>query len=671
MMKIKRIEMHNIRSYINEAIEIPDGTMLLEGDIGSGKSTILMAIEFALFGGGDIDYSSLLRIGEDSGYVELAIEVDGKDYTLYRELKRNAKSGKIEHKTCHISSTAGRTPYSATEMKTAVLKLLKFREPKNARASSVVYRYSVYTPQEEMRIILENKPDERLNTMRKIFNLEKYSTAADNARTAAKNLGTKKEVQQDKLKEEPDIIKKKEEDEENLNLYRMKLKDNEAKKEKLESDISDTDKEYENAKKKYDDLKMKNNDLKTHQKLLLDKMKEKDDKVKSIERRINTVKELQKQTQDIIIPEVIENVDELNSKIDDIIKEIGNIEHMKGEKTGIIKKYEDMTANGICPLCGREVYQGEFEPKLKDLKKEYEEINTKASKLQDELKELKQRRDHATKTREMARQREDLLNKAKHEEEYIAEAHKDLATINKYIQEENEIINRLSGEVGGLESADKKLRDIERKKRELNDMKMKLEGEVRDAKAHIDETERRLEEYGRKFEEFGKARQKVERYSNLISFLQDVFIPALAEAEQSIMVSLNREMNELVSSWFAKLVPDPMKEITIDDNFTPIIRQSGYDMDVSSLSGGEKSAVALSYRLALNAIVNNYVGNVGVLILDEPTDGFSKEQLQKFGDVLRDINSEQIILVSHEAELENVADRVMRVEKSEGVSHID
>jgi len=200
---------------------------------------------------------------------------------------------------------------------------------------------------------------------------------------------------------------------------------------------------------------------------------------------------------------------------------------------------------------------------------------------------------------------------------------------------------------------------------------MKLEGEVRDAKAHIDETERRLKEYGRKFEEFGKARQKVERYSNLISFLQDVFIPALAEAEQSIMVSLNREMNELVSSWFAKLVPDPMKEITIDDNFTPIIRQSGYDMDVSSLSGGEKSAVALSYRLALNAIVNNYVGNVGVLILDEPTDGFSKEQLQKFGDVLRDINSEQIILVSHEAELENVADRVMRVEKSEGVSHID
>ncbi|MGC8699194.1 MAG: hypothetical protein ACP5RE_03365, partial [Candidatus Acidifodinimicrobium sp.] len=58
------------------------------------------------------------------------------------------------------------------------------------------------------------------------------------------------------------------------------------------------------------------------------------------------------------------------------------------------------------------------------------------------------------------------------------------------------------------------------------------------------------------------------------------------------------------------------------------------------------------------------------LILDEPTDGFSKEQLQKFGDVLRGISSPQVILVSHEAELENVADRIVKIEKSEGVSQI-
>ncbi|MCX8194387.1 MAG: AAA family ATPase, partial [Candidatus Pacearchaeota archaeon] len=49
-MLIKRIRLHNIRSYLDEEIKLPAGKVLLSGDIGSGKSTILLAIEFALFG---------------------------------------------------------------------------------------------------------------------------------------------------------------------------------------------------------------------------------------------------------------------------------------------------------------------------------------------------------------------------------------------------------------------------------------------------------------------------------------------------------------------------------------------------------------------------------------------------------------------------------------------
>ncbi|WP_075057757.1 AAA family ATPase [Thermogymnomonas acidicola] len=52
-MKILSLEMKNIRSYVEERIDFPEGNILFEGDIGSGKSTILMAVEFALFGLGD------------------------------------------------------------------------------------------------------------------------------------------------------------------------------------------------------------------------------------------------------------------------------------------------------------------------------------------------------------------------------------------------------------------------------------------------------------------------------------------------------------------------------------------------------------------------------------------------------------------------------------------
>jgi exonuclease SbcC len=62
--------------------------------------------------------------------------------------------------------------------------------------------------------------------------------------------------------------------------------------------------------------------------------------------------------------------------------------------------------------------------------------------------------------------------------------------------------------------------------------------------------------------------------------------------------------------------------------------------------------------------------NSNLLILDEPTDGFSKNQLSKVKDVLREMNSEQIILVSHEAELETYVDNVFQISKSEGYSRV-
>jgi exonuclease SbcC len=56
------------------------------------------------------------------------------------------------------------------------------------------------------------------------------------------------------------------------------------------------------------------------------------------------------------------------------------------------------------------------------------------------------------------------------------------------------------------------------------------------------------------------------------------------------------------------------------------------------------------------------------LILDEPTDGFSKEQLYKIRDILEELKCPQVILVSHEKELEGFADHIFRVQKSDGVS---
>ena len=73
-------------------------------------------------------------------------------------------------------------------------------------------------------------------------------------------------------------------------------------------------------------------------------------------------------------------------------------------------------------------------------------------------------------------------------------------------------------------------------------------------------------------------------------------------------------------------------KIKLDEEFTPIIEQNGYETEYTHLSGGEKTAAALSYRLALNQVINTLMSTINtknILMLDEPTDGFSQEQLER------------------------------------------
>ena len=58
------------------------------------------------------------------------------------------------------------------------------------------------------------------------------------------------------------------------------------------------------------------------------------------------------------------------------------------------------------------------------------------------------------------------------------------------------------------------------------------------------------------------------------------------------------------------------------------------------------------------------------IISVEPTDGFSKEQLFKVRDILTELKCPQIIIVSHERELESFADQIFQLIKSENVSRI-
>ena len=140
------------------------------------------------------------------------------------------------------------------------------------------------------------------------------------------------------------------------------------------------------------------------------------------------------------------------------------------------------------------------------------------------------------------------------------------------------------------------------------------------------------------------------------------------------MVKVNNEFNEFFKQWFSMLIEDESMSVRIDDEFTPIIEQNGYETELVNLSGGEKTSCALAYRLALNKVINDMVGSIktkDLIILDEPTDGFSSEQLDRVREVIEQIGMKQIVIVSHEEKIESFVNHIIRVEKKEHVSEIN
>src|SRR3989344_6861886 len=193
-MKLHKIILENIRSYTLQEFEFPLGSILLAGDVGSGKSTILLALEFGLFGlRPGLSGDSLLRNGAKKGSVLLHFEVEKKDIILQRVLKRSSAS--VSQEPGYIIVNGKREDVSPIELKERVLALLHYPAEFLTKSKGLVYRYTVYTPQEEMKHILFSEKEHRLEILRKVFGVDKYKRVRDNAKiyvSALKN--TKKEL---------------------------------------------------------------------------------------------------------------------------------------------------------------------------------------------------------------------------------------------------------------------------------------------------------------------------------------------------------------------------------------------------------------------------------------------------------------------------------------------
>ena len=135
-----------------------------------------------------------MRHGKNEGFVELKFDMEGKEIVIKRTLKKGKDA--IKQETGYIITNDVKKELSPVEMKAEVFELLGYPRDLVSKGKDLIYRYTVYTPQEEMKRILMEDKDMRLNTLRKVFNIDRYKRIKENSAVFIRALKEKrKEVE--------------------------------------------------------------------------------------------------------------------------------------------------------------------------------------------------------------------------------------------------------------------------------------------------------------------------------------------------------------------------------------------------------------------------------------------------------------------------------------------
>ncbi len=681
-MILKRIVLNNIRSYENQEVVFPEGSTLLSGDIGSGKTSVLLGIEFGLFGlQPGQKGSSLLRNNANFGGVVIEFEIDGKNIIVERTIK---KSKAISQDYCSITIDGDKKEIAVTELKDKILDLLNY--PKEfSKKQNLLYKFTVYTPQEEMKQIIQEDAESRINTLRHIFGIDKYKTILENTSLLASKIREEKRIKEGIIantdKERINLFEKETELQQKLVDFFMAEKDFHMKK----METKKIQEEKEKISQKVEERKKTKQDI---EKVAIT-ISSKKDVIANNER---TIKNLNLQIQEIqsikfseeeffLLKEGIElkkkEKDITNENLIMVSSEINSLNLRNAENSILKNKISNME---ICPTCMQKV---DDSYKLNIVHKCETETIDNASK----LNTLNNDKNNLLEKSKSLNNEISILEKKFQEINLAKLRSQELNTKLVHIKEIENSSNALMVEIESLNNSIKLLlenlilsEEYEKISQEINKKLDEVFMQERMAEIKMVELRRENEFLARQIEDIKKRIAEAEKTRDQINYLTEVenwltknFSAMVSLIEKNVMIKLKTEFSKLFAEWFAMLVSDSFN-IRVNDDFTPIIELQDYELDYEYLSGGERTAIALAYRLALNQVINSLLSKIktkDLVILDEPTDGFSSAQLDKMRDVLNQLNVKQLIIVSHEQKIEAFVENIIRFRKENGISRVE
>ena len=689
MLHLKHLQVEGFRGFPKKSnvLEFTTPAVLFCGDNHQGKSSVLNAIEWCLYGDQCIGAKSGIRerVGWEvvnrnasAAIVELAIGRDEDVITIKRvEEKGKGKKGK------HIEVTLpdGMTK-KGNEAEQEIVKLLglSFKD----------FSTTVYQHQETIRAIVIQRPKERNDAIDRLLGLSDYrnvlegirkSRIADTVRKLENQHGEFKALIEKALEIRQDDLEREKEE-----AVESGLNENELNEDKLLEGTDDVRKQIETfaselgipampvaslsdwkdarsfrneARKELDRLWSESPDVKEQSQL--NKRRTEADTIKigydhhkqAVATARDKLQEFEQEhgSQEKIDDE-IQNVQKDIDTVDEEIRRVSPKAKLVEEGIALLEAAAPDESRDLCPLCGehapnllehlKKKWTEEIEGQVRDLKTRRSELEKKKARLEG-LKD-----EHVRLTNNVVEAKGQLEGSVKKAAEFLDRELTDQDDPAALLSEE---IGKIDDRLKEIESAIKGKRDTLNKiYRLLN--RLDLLYDVLELEEKISDIQR-IEET----EEYRNIEEILDKVGELVAdveILDKLVIECMREEAEDRM----KDAKDAIDNYFQKIVGNPAIQkliVGIEEdkktggNAYTFCDQNGKELN-PVLSQGDLNCLALSMFLGL---VRAYSHPVGFIFMDDPSQSLGTHQKKRLVEVLDEVcqSGRNIVVATMDAEL--------------------
>ncbi len=653
---ITRLRLKNWKSHIDSELRFSPGVNALVGIVGSGKTSIMQAISFALFG----TFGGLKsrRLGLDDlimkrparkkqAEVELELEAAGNKYTVLRVIEEGKGTTRAE-----LRRNGELLDVNAKNVTGEIERALQIDYELFSRA--------VYSEQNFMDYFLRIPRGQRMEHIDKLLKVHRFGKAKDSANSIGNKVAERREEKMRILQE----LGKED--------FGKRIRDAEGEVEKIQGEIRGLEGNMRSVKEEKKEVSQK-----------LSSMESKQEEVEEMGRMLEGLKAGLKEIEETLEKSGNENPEKiregieklrtaLNSRKETLEEKKRDFESRREELASfnervrmLVESKKDLeNVDAKCPVCESEVGEEKkkellerrnreesgLREKVTETAKELEGIKAERDRLEGEIRDIELKIERMSTRLEKAEDIESMRRKKEEKEEQKRELEKTKGELeNEFSRKEvNKLRERLQEIVG-------KEKGILARMSSLEEMRL-------DKEESLTELRRRKETLDRYMGETKVDERIVDDMKKLVNVLK--------ATQEGLRQEFVKTVNHIMEEVWGELYPYgdyTGVRLTVDDDYVLELRSSEGWIPVEGVaSGGERSMACLALRIAFS---HAFIPNLSWLILDEPTHNLDTNSINQLSSVLRDrISSfaQQVFIITHEERVSEGADIIYRMERDKG-----